>query len=174
MARPSLFEPEYVEQVEKLARLGATIEEIADFFEVSHQTIKNWSAKEPEFLAALKRGRAASDMEVSDSLYKRATHYEWVEQQAIKLKTVTYGDNGKRLKEEERVELVEVQKVAPPDVTAMIFWLKNRRRADWRDRQDVVVDSRHYVVTDVPEEADSEAWAEQYRPKSEKPQTTLQ
>jgi hypothetical protein len=25
----------------------------------------------------------------------------------------------------------------PPDTTACIFWLKNRRRQDWRDRVDV-------------------------------------
>ena len=35
-------------------------------------------------------------------------------------------------------------KYYPPDVTACIFWLKNRRPDEWRDRQD----QRHTIVQD--------------------------
>lgn len=35
---------------------------------------------------------------------------------------------------------VAVQKEVPPDVTAQIFWLKNRRPDLWRDKQDLNVE----------------------------------
>lgn len=44
--------------------------------------------------------------------------------------------------EETRVEILpdgtkrgfQITKEVPPDVTACIYWLKNRKPADWRDR----------------------------------------
>ena len=45
--RPTLFKPEYVEQAEKLAVLGATDEEIGDFFGVSARTIYRWKLDHP-------------------------------------------------------------------------------------------------------------------------------
>ena len=135
MARPTAYRDEYSEQVQKLARLGATDKDLADFFDVSEQTINTWKDKHPEFLESLKAGKAGSDMGVADRLHQRAMGYEWDEPQAIKVKEVIYQD-GKRLKETERVEVVTVHRVVPPDTAACIFWLKNRRPDRWRDKQD--------------------------------------
>ena len=33
--------------------------------------------------------------------------------------------------------IIPTRKHHPPDTTAAIFWLKNRRRDDWRDRHDI-------------------------------------
>lgn len=131
--RPSLFREEFVEQTQKLCALGATDDEIADFFDVSTRTINRWKTTRPEFAEALYRGKDSADDRVEDSLYHRALPRDIEEEQAIKLKKVTYGENGKRLLEEERVEIVKVRKFMPPDTTAMIFWLKNRRPDRWRD-----------------------------------------
>lgn len=59
----------------------------------------------------------------------------WIEQKEVKLKSVEYVD-GKKVSEEERVEVVDLQKAAPPDTTAIIFFLKNRRPDLWRDKQE--------------------------------------
>ena len=40
----------------------------------------------------------------------------------------------------------------PPDTTACIFWLKNRRREDWRDR----VDIEKKIVREVTKMTDAE------------------
>lgn len=135
MGRPSSYRPEYSEQVQKLARLGATDEDLADFFDVAVRTIANWKDEYPEFLQALKDGKAGSDMGVATRLYERALGFEWQEQQAIKVKDVLF-ENGKKIKETERVEVVTIDRVVPPDTTACIFWLKNRRPDKWRDKQD--------------------------------------
>lgn len=136
MPRPSLYKPEYNIQTERLCRLGATDEELATFFEVAVSTISLWKTEHPEFSEAIKRGKIESDAEVADKLYSRATGYEWDEQVPMKVKEVTY-ENGKRLREIEHIEVTSVHKVVPPDTTAAIFWLKNRRKTEWRDRHEL-------------------------------------
>lgn len=138
--RPSDYQEEYALQAERLCRLiGATDKQLAEFFGKSESTIANWKNEHPEFLEAIKRGKLIADMNVNDSLYKRGTFHEYTEQQAIKVREVVYGDNGKKLKEIERVELVEVKRVLAPCTTAMIFWHKNRQPEHWRDKREIEV-----------------------------------
>lgn len=125
--RPSLFSPEYVEQAEKLCRLGATDAELADFFGVSVRTLHRWKAEREDFCHSVKIGKEAADNRVERALYEKATGFAYVEQQAFKVRN----SDGS-----ETLETIEVERMAPPDTTAMIFWLKNRKKADWRDKID--------------------------------------
>lgn len=134
--RPSSYRPEYAEQAYHQCLAGATDAVLAEFFGVAESTINAWKNQYPEFSEAIKSGKAPADGNVASALYNRAVGAEWVEEQAIKCKTVEY-ENGKRVREEERVEVVEVTRRAPPDTTAAIFWLKNRRPDVWRDKQDL-------------------------------------
>lgn len=136
VGRPSSYQVVFEAQAYRLALLGATDVEIADFFGTSIQTLNTWKKVHPKFLESLKAGKMKSDSEVADKLFQKATGFEWDEVQPIKLKEVIY-ENGKRLRETERVEQVVVRKVVPPDTTAIIFWLKNRRRDEWRDKQEI-------------------------------------
>ena len=122
--RPSKFRPEYCKQVEKLCRLGATNTEIADFFEVSTSTIDRWMNDHPEFRDALKRGKILADVGVADALYRRAIGCTVTKQHAVRSKDADGN---------ERIETVKLKIEVPPDTTACIFWLKNRRPAQWRD-----------------------------------------
>lgn len=134
VGRPSEYNPEvYPDQARKLCLLGATDVELAEFFDVSSTTIDNWKSQHPEFLGSIRAGKIQADAEIGSSLYERARGFEWDEAQPIKVKEVLYQD-GKRTKEIERVETVMVHKIVPPDATSMIFWLKNRRPKEWRDR----------------------------------------
>jgi hypothetical protein len=126
--RPTSFKPEYVEQARKLCLLGATDPELADFFDVCRATIDNWKNEFPEFLDALKSGKKIADMHIAQKLFNRAEGATWTEQQAFKVKKPDGG---------EEVIVVDVKKGAPPDTTAIIFWLKNRAPKAWRDKQDV-------------------------------------
>lgn len=122
MSRPSKFQPEYVEQARKLAQLGATDKEIADFFEVHEATLNRWKAEYPELCESLKSGKAHADDRVERSLYHRAIGYK---HDAVKI----FQNNGIPLE----VPYIEH---FPPDTTAAIFWLKNRRPAEWRDKRE--------------------------------------
>lgn len=133
LGRPSSYRSEYTPFVAELCARGATDVELAQVLEVTQRTLNRWKVIHPEFAEALRRGKEPADERIVNSLYHKAQDREIEEEQAIKLKTVTYGDNGKRLKEEERVEVVTVKKFIPGDTTAMIFWLKNRRAQEWRD-----------------------------------------
>lgn len=124
--RPTAFKPEYVKQVFHLALLGATDPDLARAFDVSERTIAYWKRREPEFLQALKKGKDAADARVAKSLYHRALGYS---HPAVKILTVADGDN-----QGSHVEKVDYIEHYPPDSTAMIFWLKNRRPDLWRDK----------------------------------------
>jgi len=123
--RPTEYKPEYVEQAAKLCSLGATDDEMADFFDVHRATIYRWKLDYPEFCDAIKSAKEIADERVERSLYQKATGFDYTEEQAIKIKVEQY---------KEDVEVVEVRKHSPADTTAAIFWLKNRRPANWRDK----------------------------------------
>lgn len=99
--------------------MGATDADLADFFEVSVRTIANWQSKHEDFLQALKAGKDEADNRVERSLYQKAVGYEY---DAVKI----FNANGEAL-------IVPHRERCPPDTTAMIFWLKNRRSDRWRD-----------------------------------------
>ena len=142
--RPPKYTDKVPAQAYKLCLLGATDAELADFFEVAESTINEWKQSHEDFSESLKRGKAQADAEVSDKLHQRACGYEWDEAVPIKVKEVTY-DKGKRVKETERVEMAMVHKVVPPDTTACIFWLKNRKPSAWRDK----VEQEHSGAVDL-------------------------
>lgn len=131
IGRPSSYAPEFAAQAEKLCRLGATDQELADFFEVDVRTVYRWKHDHDDFCQALKAGKDAADERVVRSLYQRAIGYE---QDEVKI----FMPGGA----EEPVYAPFRAKVAP-DVTAAIFWLKNRRSQEWRDKHEV--EAKHGV-----------------------------
>jgi hypothetical protein len=118
--RPTDYKPEYAEQAAKLCKLGATDIELADFFNVSARTIYRWQAAHEEFCQALKAGKQAADERVERSLFAKATGYTF---DAVKI----FQYEGAPVE-------VPYREHVPPDTTAAIFWLKNRKPADWRDK----------------------------------------
>jgi hypothetical protein len=120
--RPSSFKPEYVEQARKLCELGATDREVAEFFGVTEQTLNNWKTAHPVFFESLKLGKEAADNRVEQSLYRRALGYSH--------------DSVHISNYQGEVTQTPIVEHYPPDTTAAIFWLKNRRRESWRDKID--------------------------------------
>ena len=121
--RPTKFKPEFVAQAVKLAALGATDREVADFFEVDERTLYRWKHEHEAFCQALKVGKASADERVEQALYRRAVGY--------------VQDDTHFSAYEGKVTQTPYVKVVPPDTTAAIFWLKNRKPDEWRDKQEV-------------------------------------
>lgn len=121
--RPTEYKKEYCEQATKLCKLGATDKDLADFFEVSEQTINAWKLKHEDFTLALKAGKQLADANVAERLYQRAMGYEHED---------TYFSNYQG-----DVSETKTIKHYPPDSTAAIFWLKNRQPQKWRDKQEI-------------------------------------
>ena len=120
VGRPSSFDPKQLPLIQGMARLGATDANLAEALEVSIVTIWSWKSQHREFLNALKMGKEESDSRVERSLYERANGYTF---DSVKVFCTKDGD------------IIEhpIQEHVPPDVTACIFWLKNRRPDLWRD-----------------------------------------
>lgn len=121
---PSKFRPEYVELARKCcAILGATNDQLAEFFGVSDTTVDNWIKSIPEFKAAIIPARAQADANVQHSLYRCAMGY------SHRAEKIFYDSKAGKVV---RVPYIEHYK---PDNTAQIFWLKNRQRDLWKDVQ---------------------------------------
>lgn len=121
-------------RLEAYARDGLIDKQIAEKIGIGEATFTRWKASYPEILVALKKGKEAVDIEVENSLLKRAMGYDYVE--------VTQERRmNKEAGEPEIVVTKRVTKHVNPDVTAQIFWLKNRKPVEWRDKQDHVISS---------------------------------
>ena len=106
--------------LEAWARDGLTDEQIAHNCRINVATLYRWKERYCGICEALKKGKAIIDIEVENSLLKRALGYEYTE---VKVKRSPDG-----------TEVTETLKVVPPDVTAPIYWLKNRKRGKWMDK----------------------------------------
>lgn len=124
MGRPPKYKVEFAKQAAKLCLLGATDEQLADFFEVERSTIWRWRVAHKGFANAIADSKSVADDRVERSLYSKALGYEYVE-------TVETTDDAGVMKE---VKTSTRHQAA--DNTAMIFWLKNRRGDKWSDRRE--------------------------------------
>ncbi len=111
----------------KFCLLGATNEDLAELFEVSLSTVNNWLARYPEFRKAVQEGRDVIDADVAHSLAQKA-------------KGFTHADV-KVLVIDGAPQEVEYNRYFPPDTQAAIFWLRNRRRKQWRE----VIEHEHTI-----------------------------
>lgn len=106
------------------ARDGLTDEQIAHNCGVNTATLYDWKKRYPKISEALKTGKGVVDIQVENALLKRALGYSYTETKVEK--SVKDG-----------MKTTMTVKEVLPDVTAQIFWLKNRKRDAWRDRTDI-------------------------------------
>ena len=122
--RPPKYKEEFATQAEVLCNLGATDTDLADFFCVSVRTIPRWMAQHHEFCQSIKAAKGLADDRVERSLYQRAVGYQT---DAVKI----FMPAGAK-----KPVYAEYRENVAPDTTAAIFWLKNRRKEEWRDRSE--------------------------------------
>jgi hypothetical protein len=124
--KETLYRPKFVQVAEKMCHLGLTDQDLADFFEVSRATVIEWKKRFPAFGDAVKQGKLVADAEVASKLYQRAIGYKHKEEKIFQYK-------GKPV-------VVKTVKRYPPDPVAAKFWLTNRQKELWKDRQDHTID----------------------------------
>lgn len=135
--RPTDFRPEFVDEAFKQTLLGATLDGLAEYFGKSVATICEWKNKFPEFDEAIKKGRKKPDGEVAYAMHRNATGYDYVEEQAFKIKSAEFDPKtGKKITEVEEIKVVKVTRHRPADTLAGMYWLNNRNPDNWRrDKQ---------------------------------------
>lgn len=115
-------------RIEGWARDGLTEEQIAHNMGIGIRTLTDWKSRFPAILASLKNGKAPVDVQVENALLKSALGFEY-EETITEIEELPGGKQKKQIR--------KVKKYAPPNSTAQIFWLKNRRPDKWRDKQDI-------------------------------------
>lgn len=118
--RPTKYTKALLKSVKLLSELGATTEQIAEFIDVNPDTIYEWTKVYPEFSETIKGGKSKYDDEIEESLAKRAKGYHRTIERVSK-------DGG----------VIPCLEEVPPDVTAIKFWLTNRRAGRWKEKQEV-------------------------------------
>lgn len=117
---PSKLNDKTFRQALILAKEGMTEAKICEILEICDKTISNWKNQFPEFLQAMHEAKEYPDELVKRSMHKRATGYTRPVEKLL--------SNG---------EIVIVNEEVLPDVTAGKFWLMNRRKEEWREKQDI-------------------------------------
>jgi signal recognition particle GTPase len=119
-------------KIQGWARDGLSNEQIAHKIGITAKTLYEWQNRFSDFREALKKGKEVVDREVENALLKRAMGYDTVEEIEEPVRDEATGET--RMQVTRRI----TKKVAP-DVTAQIFWLKNRKPDEFRDKRDVEV-----------------------------------
>ena len=101
-----------------LIESGLNRGQIGEILGINHNTLDGWVAGDPYLKEIVELARRNSDLKVVNSLYRRACGYNFVE--------VIYDQYGREVKKH--------FKHLPPDVTACIFWLKNRMKDEWQEK----------------------------------------
>lgn len=109
------FLPSNEHLVKMIAMQGADDEEIAQMFGVPYEHFAAWRKLYPSFNAALNAGRLPVDAEVTYKLFEQTQGFKYTEQTATP-----------------KGGIVEVERFARPDTSAIKYWLENRRPDLWR------------------------------------------
>ena len=125
-------------QLESWARDGLTDEQIASNMGIGYSTLQTWKSKYQDIQDTLKRGKEVVDIQVENALLKRALGYSYDE--VTRERVLDYDQSTGQVVGSHMETTKTVKKEVQGDTTAQIFWLKNRRPEQWRDKRDVSVE----------------------------------
>lgn len=128
-------------KLEAWARDGLTDEQIAHNMGCNVRTLYVWKKEYPQIEQALKTGKEVVDIQVENALFKRAIGYDYEEVKTI-IETLPGGEKRQRAE--------RTRKHVAGDVTAQIFWLKNRKQIEWRDRKETQLSGSVETTTANP------------------------
>ena len=149
MGRKTKYNPDtFPLLAEGYARDGLSDKQIAKNLNISKETYYTYQKKYLVFFDSIKKGKAPVDTEVENALLKRALGYEYEEVTT----EVTVDEQGRKRKHKK-----VVKKSVIPDVGAQIFWLKNRKPNQWKDKrefnllndEDVDIDKRLKAIAEA-------------------------
>lgn len=125
----------------KLAKSNKTNDEIADILSINRTTLYSWLKIYPDFSDSYKKGLEEKINNVEQNMFSRCERKEVKEV----VKTVVKGK-----KDVGKAEVRETTKWLPPDVGAMCFILKTKRREKWSERQKVDSNDGNLVINVAP------------------------
>ena len=119
---------EKLKLLQEWGKNGLTNSQIAKNMGVSERTLYGWLKRYKVLSDNLNNGKALADREIENSLYKRALGYE------IQEEKITIEELNGVVKKKKQI----IKKHVPGNVTAQIFWLKNRKSKEWRNNEESI------------------------------------
>lgn len=111
--------------LESMARKGYRDIDIAKKIGISKVTFYDWKKRFPKFAEALQRGKDEYDDAVEETLYNMTQGY-YVDEEVVEVREDAAGNKILHRKKTKRY--------IPPSITAIIYWLQNRRGDTWKTR----------------------------------------
>lgn len=134
------------------ARDGLIDKQIAHNMGIGASTLREWKGTFPAVAEALRKGKEVVDREVENALFRSAIGYTQTIRKPVKVRDVEYDpETGRKVREIERWVAVEEEIHVPPQVTAQIFWLKNRKPDQWREKNDLTLTPSNGVLESLIE-----------------------
>lgn len=124
------IEPEGLIKLQGWAKMGLTDQQIFNNMGIASKTFYTWQQKYPQIKQALKKGKEVVDFQVENALFKRAVGYAYNE---VTKELVMDKESG----EPKLTTTKIVKKEVPPDTTAIMAWLNNRKPNEWRKQNDL-------------------------------------
>ena len=115
-----------IAKLQDWASRGLSNEQIADNMGIVTSTFYRWVSEHKELKDAIKTTKDICDLQVENALFRRAVGYSYDEEVTEKI-----NQDGQEI----IVSRKTTRKTIPPDTAALIFWLKNRKPEEWKDKQ---------------------------------------
>ena len=111
-----------------------TLSDIANKMGITIQTLKKWRDKYPDIEEAIQEGKEEVDYKVENALLKVALGYTTTDVKTI----ISPPDkNGNRA-----IKVEKTEKEIPPNPTAIMCWLNNRKPEQWKRNRDNVYQTK--------------------------------
>lgn len=139
-----------------------TLTEVAEKVGVAPSTLLSWRDKFPEIRKAIQDGKEVVDYRVENALLKVALGYTCTETKTYISAPDKFGNR--------RVRYEKQEKEVPPNPTAIMCWLNNRKPDQWKRNRDnilrtedkdnnIVVNIIHKGNSTVIDDKDEEGWS---------------
>lgn len=115
---------EHLKKIKEWAKKGMSDFEIAQNIGIDRITLYRWKKKSATLSNALMQAHEVADQIVENSMFKTANGFSETHQSDVVNKKTG------------EVTRMTVTTYYPPNVTAQMFWLKNRKAAEWKDKVD--------------------------------------
>jgi len=127
------FSKEIIEKICIHLKAGATITSACEAVGISRAIFYKWMDKKVDVFDTIKKTMAIPDKKVENVLFKTATGtFRYTEKHYEQIRDAKGKTTGMQL-------IKTIRKRALPNVTAQIFYLKNRNPEEWKDRHDLAV-----------------------------------
>ena len=111
---------------------GKTNEEMCALLGIGADTWYRYIKEHDELNIISSAGKAVINDRVENAVLKSALGFEYTE-----IKTTIEEDrNGNK-----RTRIEKMQRYMPPNNSAQTFWLRNRKKEEWGDRKEIIIDT---------------------------------